>query len=79
MLYKARNNVNKFYGNYSPMVSEAEHKSTKETGLKVWTPKQMLQRLPIALAQVYASNNSGNLLNKINQIIYFLYQLNINY
>ena len=34
----------------------------------------MLQRLPIALAQVKASNNSESLLNEIRQIIYSLYQ-----
>ena len=34
----------------------------------------MLQRLPIALAQVKADNNSENLLNEIRQIIYSLYQ-----
>ena len=34
----------------------------------------MLQRLPIALAQVKAGNNSENLLNKIRRIIYSLYQ-----
>ena len=38
------------------------------------TPKQMLQRLPIALAQVKAGNNSENLLNEIRQIVYSLYQ-----
>ena len=38
------------------------------------TPKQMLQRLPIALAQIKAGNNSENLLNEIRQIIYSLYQ-----
>ena len=36
------------------------------------TPKQMLQRLPIALAQVKAGNTSENLLNEIRQIIYSL-------
>ena len=36
-----------------------------ETGLKILTPKQMLQRLPIALAQVKAGNNSESLLNEI--------------
>ena len=41
--------------------------------LKILSPKQMLQRLPIALAQVKASNTSENLLNEIRQIIYFLY------
>ena len=34
----------------------------------------MLQRLPIALAQVKAGNNLENLLNEIRQIIYSLYQ-----
>ena len=34
----------------------------------------MLQRLPIALAQVNAGNTSENLLNKIRQILYSLYQ-----
>ena len=34
----------------------------------------MLQRLPIALAQVKADNNSGSLLNEIKQIVYSLHQ-----
>ena len=42
--------------------------------LKILTHKQMLQRLPIALAQVKTSNNSENLLNEIRQIVYSLYQ-----
>ena len=58
MLYKARNNVIKFYDDYYSMVSEAKHKAAKGTGLKTLTPKQMLQRLPIALAQVRPGNTS---------------------
>ena len=58
--------------------SEAIYKSkqneTKGTGLKVLTPKQMLQRLPIALAQVKAGNNSESLLNEIRRIVYSSYQ-----
>ena len=42
--------------------------------LKIVAPKQMLQRLPIALAQVKAGNNSESLLNEIRQILYSLYQ-----
>ena len=42
--------------------------------LKVLTPKQMLQRLPIALAQVKAGNNLESLLNKVRHIVYSLYQ-----
>ena len=34
----------------------------------------MLQRLPVAPAQVKAGNNSKNLLNEIRQIIYSLDQ-----
>ena len=34
----------------------------------------MLQRLPIALAQVKARNNSESLLNEIRQLLYSLYQ-----
>ena len=58
------------------MMSEAKTKAraTKGTGLKILTPKQMLQRLPIALAQVKAGNNSESLLNEIRQIVYSLYQ-----
>ena len=49
------------------MMSEAKTKAkaTKGTGLKILTPKQMLQRLPIALAQVKAGNSSESLLNEI--------------
>ena len=36
----------------------------------------MLQRLPIALAHVKASNISENLLNEIRQIVYLLHQAN---
>ena len=42
--------------------------------LKILTHKQMLQRLPIALAQVKAGNNSESLLNEIRKIVYSLYQ-----
>ena len=42
--------------------------------LKILTPKQMLQRLPIALSQIKAGNNSQSLLNEIRQIVYLLYQ-----
>ena len=47
---------------------------TKGAGLKILTPVQMLQRLPTALAQVKAGNNSEKLLNEIRQIVYSLHQ-----
>ena len=46
---------------------------TQGKELKILTPKQMLQGLPIALAQVKAGNTSADLLNEIIQLIYSLY------
>ena len=49
------------------MLSDANYKAKNNTsgkGLKILTSKQMLQRLPIALAQVEAGNNSQSLLMK---------------
>ena len=48
--------------------------NTDRSKRKILTPKQMLQRLPIALAQVKAGNNSESLLNEIREINYSLYQ-----
>ena len=74
MLYKARNEAIKFYDDYSLMSSEAKNKAkTEGKGLKTLTPKHMLQRLPIALAQVKASSNSESLLDEIKQIDFSLY------
>ena len=53
---------------------DAKQNETKGKGLKILAPKQMLQRLPVALAQVKAGNDSESLLNQIRQIVYFLYQ-----
>ena len=50
MLYKARNNVIGFFDDYSSMTSEVKHKATKQAGLEILTPKQIIKRLPIALA-----------------------------
>ena len=50
------------------------NKQQKGKGFKILTLKQMLERLPIAFAQVKAGNTSENLLMEIFQIIYYLYQ-----
>ena len=50
------------------------NKQKKGKGIKILTLKQMLQRLPIALAQVKAGKTSENLLNEIRQIIYSLHR-----
>ena len=49
-------------------------KQQKRAGLKILAPKQMLKRLPIALAQTSAGNNSEILLSEIWQIVYSLYR-----
>ena len=76
--YKSREEVLNFFRDYTKMFFDASYEAkqdeTKGTGLKILTPKQMLQRLPIALAQVKAGNNSESLLNEIRQIVYSLYQ-----
>ena len=51
MLYKARDEAINFYGDHSLMMSQAKYRATKGTGLKILTPKQILERLRIALAQ----------------------------
>ena len=76
--YNSREEVINFFRDYIEILSDAKYDAkqgeTKGTGIKMLTPKQMLQRLPIALAQVKAGNNSESLLNKIRQIVYSLYQ-----
>ena len=74
VLCKTRETVVKFYADYSSMMFESLYKSTEGERLKILTPKQMLQRLPVALAEIKAGNNSEHLLNEIRQIVYSLCQ-----
>ena len=46
-------------------------------GLKILSNKQMLNRLPILLAQIEAGNNSIKLKNEARQILYSLYRLKV--
>ena len=48
--------------------------SKKGEGLKILNNKQMLNRLPILLAQIESGNNSINLKNEVRQILYSLYR-----
>ena len=76
VFYNARENAIKFMRDYGRMILEAREQALVEQygkGLKILTPNQMLKRLPIALAQVKAGNNSESLLNEIRQIVYSLY------
>ena len=52
------------------MLSEAKYKTKYGEGLKILTPKQMLERLPITLAQVKAGNNLENLLSEVRPVVY---------
>ena len=51
-----------------------EQNQQKGQGIKILTPNQMLNRLPIALAQLQAGNNSNKLKNEIRQLLYSLYR-----
>ena len=76
--YNSREEVINFFRDYVEMLSDANYNAkqneTTGKGLRILTLKQMIQRLPKALAQVKAGSNSENLLNEIRQIIYFLHQ-----
>ena len=66
-LYEGRELILNAFGSGIFSMKEKQGK-----GLNILTPKQMLQRLPIALAQEKACNASENLSNEIRQIIYSL-------
>ena len=81
ILFNARDNAIKYIEDYSSVILEARKlvREQEGTGLKMLTSNQMLKRLPIALAQIKAGNNSESLLNEIRQIVYYLYRSKKNY
>ena len=56
------------FNDYAKNMSKNIYESKQGTGRKMSTPKQMLQRLPIALAQIKAGNNSESLLYQSKEI-----------
>ena len=78
-LYDSREKVVQMFNDYPKNMSTDIHESKRGKELKILTPKQMLKRLPIALAQISAGNNSECLLNEIRQIVCFLYLIKENY
>ena len=54
--------------------SAEQRRKHRGHGSKILTPKQMLSRLPISLAQLKAGNNSQKLKNEIKQLLYSLYR-----
>ena len=77
-LYKSREEVINLFRDDIDILSDANYyakqNETKGKGLKILTPKQMLQRFPIGSAQVKAGNTSESLLNEIRQMLSSLYQ-----
>ena len=73
-LCNSKEEVVQIINNYAKNMSKNIYESKQGTGLKILSHKQMLQRLPVALAQVKAGNNSENLLNEIRQIVCSLYR-----
>ena len=74
--FNATNSAIKFIEDYGSVILEAKKLAREQEGtrLKILTPNQMLKRLPIALAQIKAGNDSESLLNEIRQIVYSLYR-----
>ena len=74
--YNSREEIINFFRDYGKMINYAAPRSkqniTEAKWLKILTPKQMLQKLPIALVQVKTGNNSESLLNEIRQMVYYL-------
>ena len=58
-----RENDIKFSDNCSRIVSEAKYRRKYKEGIKILTPKQLLQLLLVSLVQLKAGNTSENLLN----------------
>ena len=74
MFYNGRDNAIRFIEDYGSMILEAKRLAIEENqegeGLKILTPNQMLKRLPIALAQIKAGNDSESLLNETNCLFF---------
>ena len=49
MLYESREEIFNLFDNYSAIVSQANQVSFQGEGLKILTPKQIFQKLPIVL------------------------------
>ena len=65
MYYKSWQKFIKLLKDYSKNGSEAKYKANYGEWLKILTPKQMLQKLPITLVQVNTGNTGNNIMNSI--------------
>ena len=55
-------------------ILEFNDRTQRGQGLKIFTPNQMLNRLPITLAPLKAGNNSEKIKNEIRQLLYSWYR-----
>ena len=69
-LINAYDSVKKIFIKPSKPIISIEEKDSEQQGqgVKILTPKQLISRLPILLAQLKAGNNSEKLKNEIRQI-----------
>ena len=74
MFFNGINDAIMFVESYGSKILETKRREKYGTGLKIFTLKQMLQRLPIVLSQVKTGNNSESLLKEIRRTVYSLYQ-----
>ena len=66
--------LNKMFEIVKEIVRFSRQNQQKGQGIKILTPNQMLNRLPIALTQLQAGNNFNKLKNEIRQLFYSLYR-----
>ena len=72
--FKLWEKVIKFYNDYFKMVHKDAYDENIEKDSKYQLQKKILQRFPIAAAQVKAANTFEKVLNEIRQIMHSLYQ-----
>ena len=67
---------NEILGIIKEIINNNNKELQKQPGsdLKILTPRQMLNRLPISLAQLKAGNDSEKLKNEIRELLYSLYR-----
>ena len=63
MLFNGREDAIMFVESFGPKILKVKRRAKPAIWLEILTPKQMLQRLPMALTQVKGGNNSESLLN----------------
>ena len=72
-LYNSRKEVVRMFGGCAKNIYRNIYNLKQGTGLKILSPKQMIQRLPLLLSEISAGSSSDSLLNEIRQIVYSLY------